>query len=133
MKATMIARIFMVLSALALVFLMPATCHAQAEVSPDCYTIDNTVSAQSALATAQPASAELAATKSLPSQPRMVEQRMISGHSALLDRLDPQSALLRARTATSSYVHQLMTMLRATVQANPAMASNTRVNRVTIS
>jgi len=133
MKATTIARILMVLSALALVFLMPVTCHAQAEVNPDCYTMDNTVNVQPALATAQPASAELAVAKSLPSQPRMTEQGMISGHSALLDRLDPQSALLRVRTATANYVHQLMTMLRATAQANPAMASNTRVERVTIS
>jgi hypothetical protein len=133
MKATTITRIFMVLSALTLVSLMPATCHAQAEVSPDCYTMDNTVSAQPALATAQPASAELALSKALPSQPRIIEQGMISGHSALLDRLDPQSALLRVRTASANYLHELMTMLRATAQVNPATALNTRVERVTIS
>jgi hypothetical protein len=64
MNFSTMTRLSFILAALALAFLMPATCHAQAEINPDTYAMDNTTSttnmttAQVALVP-QPASATL--------------------------------------------------------------------------
>jgi len=58
-KTTAMARTYWILAALAIALLMPATCRAQAEVSPDGYAMnDGGAAAQPALARAQPASAD---------------------------------------------------------------------------
>lgn len=98
-----ITRTSLILAALALVFLMPATCHAQAEVSPDCYAIDNATSntnSQMALAS-QPASVSL-------TQPQVYTAAFVTlNSSAQFDHTAGLDALRRMRTATVAYLRRL--------------------------
>lgn len=105
-----ITRTSLILATLTLVFLMPVTCHAQSEVSPDSYPIDNTTSAanttnsQMALAS-QPASVTL-------SQPQVSTASFLQlNNSARLDHSAGLGAVRRVRAASACYVHRFSDFL----------------------
>jgi hypothetical protein len=116
MKITTIARTSMILAAFGILFLMPVTCHAQAEVNPDCYALDGTTDATPALAQAQPASAELAPASELAA---MVDSRVsavggqrlaLINYGSLIPSavmLNIEKALSRVHTVAADYLHQV--------------------------
>lgn len=116
MKITTIARTSMILAAFGILFLMPVTCHAQAEVNPDCYALDGSTDATTALAQAQPASAELAPASEVaamvdsPASTIGGQRLALINYGSLIPSvamLNMENALRRVHTAAASYFHEV--------------------------
>lgn len=116
MKITTIARTSMILAAFGILLLMPVTCHAQAEVNPDCYAVDGSTDATPALAQAQPASAELAPASELAAMvdspvSTTGEQRLaLINYGSLIPSavmLNMENALRQVHTAVANYFHEV--------------------------
>lgn len=120
-----------ILSALALAFLLPATCRAQAEVNPDCYPIDNgvaTTAASAHLTAVNSAPAATAAFQAAALAPApLPRQQTISvnlgfGPSAVLIvptfAVTAHQILSELLSSTASFFRQLSDFLNRSQQAD---------------
>lgn len=112
---SMITRASLILAAFALAFLMPATCHAQAEVNPDCYAIDNATSSAPApvAAASQPAAVYSEQARwTAPTTLASIEFSAPINRSAGLD------TLRRVRNGAVAYFQRLANMMANLGQNN---------------
>jgi len=130
MKSVNVARTSIILAAFALVFLLPATCHAQAEVSPDCYAIDNTAPAQTATPT-------IAVSASMPAQQEAQNQSSaLKGYAALMAPAafaSSHSTFAALRAATMNMIHHISEFMSDDSQADFATLFNSTLHRIRVS
>jgi hypothetical protein len=125
MKVTTLGRFSVTLAALGIAFLIPAPAHAQAEVAPDFYPINDIAAPAEPALASQPANVGVAVVPAATTRPAAESLSEAAAPSATLNA---QGALRRMRTTTVAYMHRVMNLLMLSAR----MSSMNAVNRVRV-